>query len=106
MGKARGLFVVVTGTLDGLTTTDTAGAAGGDEADLLARGAVATNGRGVTDVLMVTTTVGMLDRVTGDTTDLGPAVALGAEAEEGVTGLEDGLLDAATAGDDADHGTG
>eukprot|EP01084_Bolivina_argentea_P014421 26940_1 len=53
---------------------------------------------------MVTTTVRMLDGVTGNTTNLGPAVALAAEAEEGVSGLEDGLLNATTTGDDADHG--
>eukprot|EP01084_Bolivina_argentea_P014424 26944_1 len=53
---------------------------------------------------MVTTTVRMLDGVTGNTTNLGPAVVLGAETVEGVTSLEDGLLDTATAGNDADHG--
>lgn len=99
------LFVVtVPSTLDLSTTAETAGAAGGDQADLLARGAVAGDGRGVTDVLMVTTTVRVLDGVLGNTTDLGPAVALDAEAVVGVTGLEDGLLNAATAGDEADAG--
>jgi hypothetical protein len=53
---------------------------------------------------MVTTTVGVLHGVTGNTTDLGPAVALATEAVEGVTGLEDGLLNTTTTSDDADHG--
>ena len=91
------------GTLDGLTTTNTAGTAGSDQSDLLAGRAVAGDGRGVTNVLMVTTTVRVLNGVTGNTTDLGPAVVLGAEAVVRVTGLEDRLLDTATAGDDANH---
>mmetsp|Transcript_30165 Transcript_30165/g.93084 ORF Transcript_30165/g.93084 Transcript_30165/m.93084 type:complete len:282 (+) Transcript_30165:29-874(+) len=99
------LVVAVPRALDGLTTTDTASAAGGDQTDLLARGAVAADGRRVTNVLVVTTTVGVLHGVTGHTTHLGPAVALGAEAVVRVTGLEDRLLDTATASDDADHGT-
>ncbi|GET92647.1 60S ribosomal protein L2, putative [Leishmania tarentolae] len=52
---------------------------------------------------MVTTTVRVLHRVAGDTTHLGPAVALAAEAVERVTGLQHGLLDAAAAADDANH---
>eukprot|EP00742_Colponemidia_sp_Colp-10_P004205 GILJ01004486.1.p2 GENE.GILJ01004486.1~~GILJ01004486.1.p2 ORF type:complete len:219 (-),score=29.73 GILJ01004486.1:19-675(-) len=54
---------------------------------------------------MVTSSVGMLDGVTGNTTNLGPAVTLAAEAVVGVTGLEDGLVDTATAADDTDDGT-
>ena len=90
--------------LDLTSTAETTGAAGSDQTDLLARGAVAGDGRGVTDVLMVTTTVRVLNGVLGDTTHLGPAVALDAEAVVRVTGLEDGLLNAATAGDEADAG--
>ena len=55
-------------------------------------------------MLMVTTTVGMLDGVHGHTTDLGPAVPLGLELVVGATGLQHGLVDTAAAGDDADHG--
>jgi len=95
----------VPGTLDGLTTTNTAGAAGGDETALLSGRARAADSGGVSNVLMVTTTVRVLNGVTGDTTDVRPAVALGAEAEVGVTGLEDGLLDTSTASDKADAGT-
>ena len=51
-------------------TLEATSAAGGDETDLLAGGAVATHGRGVTNVLMVTTTMGMLHRVHGHTTNL------------------------------------
>jgi hypothetical protein len=98
------LLLGVPCALDGLTTTNTTSAAGSNQTDLLAGGSVAGHRGGVTNVLMVTTTVGMLHGVTGNTTDLGPAVALTAEAVEGVTGLEDGLLDTTTTGDNADHG--
>ena len=99
------LLVGVVGTLEGAATTNTAGTAGGDQANLLAGGAVAGDGGGVANVLMVTTTMGMLNGVTGHTTNLGPAVALTAEAEEGVTGLQDGLLNTSATSDDADDAT-
>ncbi len=54
------------------------------------------------DVLVVTTAVGVVDGVHGDTADLGPAVALDAVLVELVAGLEDGLVDAAAAGDETD----
>ena len=99
------LFVVtVPCTLNLTGTSEATSAAGGDQTDLLARGAVAGDGRGVTNVLMVTTTVRVLNGVAGNTTNLGPAVALDAEAVVGVTGLEDGLFDTATTSDETDAG--
>merc|ERR1719336_3171587 len=59
---------------------------------------------GLTNVLMVTTTVGMLDRVHGHTTDLGPAVPLDLVLVVRAAGLQDGLVDTTAAGDDADSG--
>jgi len=60
----------------------------------------------VTNVLMVTTTVGVLDGVHRDTTDARPRVPLGFVLVEAGTGLKHRLVDTATAGDDADHGAG
>jgi len=56
-------------------------------------------------VLMVTTTVGMLYGVLGNTTNLGPAVALDGILVVGTACLEEGLVGTATAGDDTDLGT-
>lgn len=53
---------------------------------------------------MVTTTVGMLHRVHGNTTHLRPAVALHLVLVVGTTGLQDGLVNATAAGNNADHG--
>lgn len=99
------LVLLLIAVEDGAATTNTAGTAGSDQTNLLARGAVAGNSGGVTNVLMVTTTVGVLNGVTGNTTNLGPAVTLTAEAVVGVTGLEDGLVNTATATDDTNDGT-
>lgn len=73
---------------------------------LLTGGRIAADGRGVTDVLVVTTTVRVLDGVHGNTADLGPAVALDAVLVVRAAGLEDGLVDTATTGDDTNSGAG
>lgn len=59
----------------------------------------------MTDVLMVTTTVGMLDGVHGDTSDTGPVVALCLLAVPRVDSLEEGFVASLATGADADHGS-
>merc|ERR1711924_263705 len=88
-----------------VATLPLASATGGDEADLLPRHASASGGGGVTHVLVVTTTVGVLHRVHGAATDLGPAVALDAVLVESTASLHDGLVRATATGDDANGGT-
>jgi len=56
-------------------------------------------------MLMVTTTVWMLDWILGDTSNLWPAVSLHAELVVGSAGLEHWLVDSSTAGDETEHGT-
>ena len=56
-------------------------------------------------MLVVTTTVGMLDGVHGHTTHLGPAVPLHLVFVVGTAGLQDGLVDTSTSGHDANGGT-
>jgi hypothetical protein len=51
-------------------TLEATGTAGSNKTDLLAGRCVPPHGGGVTDMLVVTTTVGMLHRVHGHTTDL------------------------------------
>jgi hypothetical protein len=55
-------------------------------------------------VLVVTTTVGVLHRVLGNTTNLGPAVPLDRVLVVGPTGLQERLVGTAAAGNDADLG--
>jgi len=58
----------------------------------------------VTDVLVVTSTVGVLNGVHCHTTDLGPLVTLDAVLVVGAAGLEERLVETTTTGDEADHG--
>ena len=55
-------------------------------------------------MLVVTTTVGMLDGVHGHTTHLRPAVTLDLVLVVSTTSLQHGLVDTSTSGDDANGG--
>ena len=78
---------------------------GSDETTLLSTGSVSPGGRGVTNMLMVTTTMRMLDGVHGDTSNSGPVSLLGVGLEVGVVGFEEGLVSSLTTSDDTDHGS-
>jgi hypothetical protein len=67
--------------LDLLGTTEQTRPPRSDETSLLTLDGVPRDGRGLTDMLVVTTTVGMVDGVHGDTTSPWPAVALGGELD-------------------------
>lgn len=56
-------------------------------------------------MLMVTTTMGMLDGVHGDTSHSGPVVPLGLHLVPHVTGLQDWLVGSSTTGNEANHGS-
>jgi len=91
------------GVVDLGGTAETTGASGGNQTDLLTVRGISADGRRVTNVLMVTTSVGMVDRVHRHTTNVRPAVSLGLVLVERVTGLQHRLVDTATSGNDADH---
>jgi len=71
----------------------------------MASGSGARHSRGVTDVLVVTTAVRMLDRVLGDTPDARPVVSLRLGLVPGVDSLEERLVLPLAAGANADHGS-
>jgi len=86
------------------TTSNETGSSGGHETSLLTAGSVSGDGRGVTDVLLVTTTMRMVDGVHSNTSNSGPGTsALGLPSVVGVSGLADGLVGSATTGNDTDH---
>jgi hypothetical protein len=85
------------------STSDDTSSLGGDETTLLTAGSVSTGSSGVTHVLMVTTTVRMLDGVHGNTSNSGPVSLLGVSLVVGAVGSEEGLVSSLTASDDADH---
>jgi hypothetical protein len=70
-----------------LGTAEQTSPAGGNETSLLTSGSLTADGRGLTDMLVVTTTVGVIHGVHGNTTSLGPGVALDGELVLGATGL-------------------
>ena len=98
----RGLEVLA---LSDGTTLDSAGSSGGDLSGLGTGTDITTDGTGVTHVLLVTTTVGMLHGVHGHASHRGPGVALDTEFVEGTAGLEHGLIGTSATGDDSDHGS-
>jgi hypothetical protein len=89
-----------------LSTTQQTRPPGGNETGLLSLGGVPRDGRGLTDMLVVTTTVRVIDGVHGNTTSLGPAVALDSELVLGTRSLQERLVGTATTGNNADHATG
>jgi len=86
-----------------LGTGETTGSAGGDETDFATGRSVTTNSRRHTDVLMVTTTVRMLNRVHSNTTNLGPRVPLSLVLEVSSAGFQQRLIDTTATGDDSHH---
>jgi hypothetical protein len=102
-GQTQSLRALLGGDLHGLLAAQTTSAASSNETDLLAGRSIAADGGGVANVLVVTTSVGMLHGVHSHTTNLGPAVALGLVLVVGASGLQHGLLSPASAGDLADH---
>ena len=92
--------------LDDLSaTSDETSSSSSDKTDLLTSGLVTSDGRWVTDMLMVTTTVGMLNWVHGNTSHSWPVVSLSLCLVPGSVGLEEGLVGSLTSGDEADHGS-
>ena len=75
---------------------------GSDETTLLSTRSVSLGDRGGTNVLMVTTTMRMLNGVHGDTSNSGPVALLDVGLLVGV-GSEEGLVSSLTASDSTDH---
>lgn len=90
---------------NGLGSTETTSTPGSNETNLLTRGIVPGGGGGVTNVLMVTTTMGVIHRIHRHTTDTGPLVTLCPVLEVCASGLEQGLLNTSSSSNQADHGT-
>lgn len=100
---SRWLYYLLLLVDDNLGTSESTGSSGGDQTNLLTGGSVSRNSGRVANVLMVTTSVRMLDGVHRNTSNSGPAVALNLVLVVLVTGLHDWLIDSATAGNHTDH---
>lgn len=78
---------------------------GSDETDLSTSWSISSNGGWVTDVLVVTTTVRMLDWVHCNTSNSWPVVSLGLVLVPGVGSLEEWLLNSLTSSANSNHGS-
>ena len=75
---------------------------GSNETSLLSGRGVPRHGRGMTNVLMITTTVGMVDGVHGHTTSSRPRVSLGSHGVVLASSLEEGFVDTSSSSNDSD----
>jgi hypothetical protein len=98
-GSSHTLFLELLGSAEQTST------ASSNETSLLTGNGIAGNGRGVTNVLMVSSSVGMVDGVHSNTTSLGPRVALDAVLVVSTTGLQEGLVNTTTSSNDTNGGT-
>ena len=57
----------------------------------------------MTNVLLVTTTVRMVDGVHGDTSNLGPSISLSFVLEVSITSLKEGLVGSLSTGNNTNH---
>jgi len=88
--------------LDSAKTSSTPGT---DQTNLTTRRRFLANSRRTTNVLVVSTSEGMLHRVLCHTTNLGPAVALDSILVVGTSSLQEGLVGTSSTGDNTDLST-
>ena len=89
--------------LEFTSSSDQTGSSGSDQTTLLSSWGVSSGGSWVTNVLMVTTTMGMLDWVHGNTSDSWPVSLLGVGFVVGCVGLEEWLVSSLSSSDDTNH---
>lgn len=86
-------------------TSNSSGSPGSDQTDLFTWRSVSPDGRWFTDMLMITTTVGMFDWILGDTSNLWPTVPLDSELVVSSSGFQHRFIDSSTTGDETEHGS-
>jgi len=91
--------------LDFAATSDETSSSGGDETTFLSAWGISTGGCWMTNVLMVTTTVRMLDWVHGNTSNSWPVPLLGVGFVVRLVSLEERLVGSLSSGDNSDHGS-
>jgi len=99
-GRSRLSLLLILGEL--LHPAKASSPPGADKTDLATRRRHLAHRTRATDVLVVTSSEGMLHGILRHTPDLGPAVALHGVLVVGPPGLEQGLVRAAASGDDPD----
>ena len=93
------------GELDFASSPDQTGSSSSNKTALLSTWGISTGGSGVTNVLMVTTTMRMLDWVHSYTSDTWPVSLLSVGFVVRSICLEKGLFGSLSTSDDSDHGS-
>jgi hypothetical protein len=100
------LFVLVSQINNGTgTTTESTGSSGGDQTNLSARSSVSTDTSRETNMLMITTTEGMVHRVHAHTLNTRPSTAFGFIFVISSTGLEHRLISTTSTSNNTEHTT-
>ena len=97
--------LVVLRERDFAASTNDTSSSGSDKTGLLTTRCVSPDSCGVTNVLMVTTTVRMLDGVHCNTSDAWPVSLFSMSSIVGVCGLENWLVSSGTTGNNTNHGS-
>merc|ERR1712147_403850 len=84
-------------------TSDKTSSSGGNKSDLMTTRCVSSNGRRMTNMLMVTTTVRMLNGVHGNTSDSRPMRSLGLHLEVHSVGFKERFVGSLTTSSDTNH---
>jgi len=86
-------------------TSDSTGPPGSDKTDFLTWRSVSPDSRWFTNMLMVSSSVWMLDWIFSDTSDFWPAVPLHSEFVVGSAGFEHRFVNSSTTSDESEHGS-
>jgi len=86
-------------------TSDKTGSSGCNKTALLTSWGISSNGSWMTNMLMITTTMWMLDWVHCNTSNSWPVLSLSLSLEPGVCGLEEWFICSLSTGTDTNHGS-
>lgn len=98
------LFIIE--SLDVSASSNGTSSSGGNKTDLSTRGSISADGGRNTDVLLVTTTEGMVNGIHGNSSNSRPSLSESLHLVINSTSLEDGLINSFTGGDQTNHGSG
>ena len=85
------------------SSSDETGSSGSNETTLSTSGGISSNSRWMTDMLMVTTTMRMLDWVHGDTSNSWPVLSFTLHLEPGGVSLKEWLINSLATSADTNH---
>merc|ERR1719468_1124684 len=105
ISNVLGSYSLLVILVEDLSSPDPTSPSGSNKTDLLTGAGAPPHGGSLTDMLVVTSSVGMLNRVHSNTTNLGPAVPLHFVFVVSTTSLQDRLVNTSTTGDQTDHGS-